>query len=151
MAEHTAIEWANGTFNTHWGCHEVSSGCDNCYAREIARRFGTEWGVDTLRRAFGDKHWEEPLKWNAKAAKAGKRIRVFSNSMSDLFDKNAPEGVRERWFELTKQTPNIDWLMLTKRIGNVAGMLPADWGEGYPNVIPGATIVDQKEADRDIL
>ena len=150
MSENSSIEWTDHTFNTHWGCHEISPGCDNCYARTLAARFGTPWGVDAPRREFGDKHWNEPLKWDRKAAAAGVRVRVFSNSMSDLFDKNAPAGVRERWFALTKATPNIDWLALTKRIGNVASMLPDDWGGGYPNVWLGATVVNQPEYDRDI-
>lgn len=151
MSENTSIEWCHHTFNTHWGCHEVSSGCDNCYARSMANRFGVQWGIDTPRREFGDKHWAEPLKWDRKAAAAGVRHRVFSNSMSDLFDKNAPAGVRERWFELTKATPNLDWLALTKRIGNVPRMLPADWGAGYRNVWLGISVVNQEEAERDIV
>lgn len=150
MSENSTIEWTHHTFNSHWGCHEVSPGCDNCYARTLGHRFGTTWGIDTPRREFGDKHWAEPLKWDRKAAAAGVRHRVFSNSMSDLFDKNAPAGVRERWFELTKATPHLDWLALTKRIGNVPRMLPADWGAGYRNVWIGISVVNQEEADRDV-
>jgi hypothetical protein len=51
---------------------------------------------------------------------------------------------------LIRHTPQLDWLLLTKRIGNVAAMLPADWGDGWSNVWIGATIVNQVEADRDI-
>lgn len=149
MSANSSIEWTDHTFNTHWGCNEISPGCDNCYARTLAARFGTPWGVGAPRREFGDKHWNEPLKWDRKAAAAGVRVRVFSNSMSDLFDKNAPAGVRERWFALTKATPSIDWLALTKRIGNVASMLPEDWGDGYANVLLGATLVNREEMLRD--
>ena len=150
MSENTSVEWATHSFNTHWGCHEISDGCTNCYARGMGNRFGVQWGVDTPRREFGDKHWDEPLKWDRKAAAAGEKHYVFSNSMSDLFDKNAPAGVRERWFALTKATPNLIWLALTKRVGNVPSMLPADWGNGYPNVWLGISVVNQPEADRDI-
>lgn len=150
MSENTAIAWTDHTFNTHWGCHEVSPGCTNCYAREFARRFGTKWGVDEARREFGDKHWDEPKKWNARAERAGKRERVFCNSMSDWADKNSPPGMHDRLWALIRATPHLDWQLLTKRIGNVPKLLPADWGDGYPNVWLGASIVNQEEAERDI-
>jgi protein gp37 len=53
-------------------------------------------------------------------------------------------------FALIAQTPELDWLLLTKRIGNVRSMLPADWGDGWPHVWIGATVVNQIEAERDI-
>jgi protein gp37 len=69
--------------------------------------------------------------------------------MSDVFDKNAPIGARARLFALIKATPHLDWLLLTKRVGNVKKMLPADWGNGYENVWLGISTVNQHEADRD--
>jgi len=72
--------------------------------------------------------------------------------MADVFDNQAPEGIRARLFDLIAKTPHLDWLLLTKRIGNVAPMLrllaPASWP--WPNVWLGASIVNQDEADRDI-
>jgi protein gp37 len=150
MSEHTAISWTGHTFNTHWGCSKISPGCDGCYAERLAARFGYGWGNDAPKREFGPEHWNELLRWDRKAAADGVRRRVFTNSMSDLFDKFAPEGVRERHFEFITRTPHLDHLLLTKRISNVKGMLPADWGGGYPNVWLGATVVNQEEADRDI-
>jgi hypothetical protein len=50
-----------------------SPGCDNCYARTLAERWGFKvWGPlrSSSRRLFGDKHWAEPQKWNAAAAEA---------------------------------------------------------------------------------
>jgi len=45
MGAKTDIEWTDHTFNPWWGCLEVSPGCDHCYARELARRFGRPvWG-----------------------------------------------------------------------------------------------------------
>lgn len=57
-----------------------------------------------------------------------------------------------RVFELIEATPNLDWLLLTKRIGNVGNMLPVpfDFDKRYPHVWIGATITSQAEADRDI-
>ncbi len=153
MSENSKIEWTHHTFNPWWGCAKVSPGCDNCYAERDANRFSPTtslWGPGAERRVFGDKHWAEPLKWNRKAAAAGTRARVFCASMADVFDKNAPAGARERLFALIKETPHLDWLILTKRIGNAPAMLPSDWHTGYSNVWLGASIVNQEEADRDI-
>lgn len=152
MAENSKIEWTNHTFNTHWGCSKVSPGCDGCYAESLAKRFGYGWGDDAPKREFAEKHWDELLRWDAKAAAEGVRRRVFTNSMSDLFDKFAPAGVRERHFEYIERTPNLDHLLLTKRIGNVERMVPKHWlnGEWPANAWLGATVVNQEEADRDI-
>ncbi|MCP1289861.1 phage Gp37/Gp68 family protein [Chromobacterium sp. S0633] len=152
MAENSKIEWTHHTFNPWWGCAKVSPACDNCYAERDANRFTPNselWGALASRREFGDKHWNAPLAWNRKAQAEGVRHRVFSASMADVFDKNAPDGARERLFELIKATPHLDWLLLTKRIGNATKMLPADWGDGYPNVWLGISVVNQEEADRD--
>jgi protein gp37 len=70
VSENSKIEWTHHTFNPWWGCIEVSPACDNCYARTFAKRTGHQvWGAadETPRRFFGDKHWAEPLKWNADA------------------------------------------------------------------------------------
>ena len=70
--------------------------------------------------------------------------------MADVFDKDWPEGVRDRLWALIKATPHLDWQIVTKRIGNAAKMLPADWGDGYPNVWLIITVVNQAEANRDV-
>jgi protein gp37 len=150
MAENSAIEWTDHTFNPWIGCTKVSPGCDNCYAERTARRFGTQWGPHAARRSTSDSYWKQPLRWNTKAAKAGKTVRVFCASMADVFDNEAPAGARERLWGLIRATPNLTWLLLTKRIGNAAAMLPPDWGSGYANVGLGATAVNQDEIDRDL-
>lgn len=152
MAEQTTIEWTDHTFNTHWGCSKISPGCDGCYAERLAARFGYGWGDDAPKREFSEKHWNELLRWDRHAREAGVRRRVFTNSMSDLFDKFAPDGVRERHFPFIERTPNLDHLLLTKRIGNVERMVPAHWLDGgWPaNAWLGISVVNQEEADRDI-
>ena len=141
MTENTKIEWADHTFNPWWGCTEVSPGCDHCYARTWAKRYGLDvWGKGVPRRTFGPKHWAEPLKWNAAAARLGIRQSVFCASMADLGDVDAPEGELPRLFALIKATPWLDWLLLTKRPQELARRLPEDWGEGYPNVWLGTSV-----------
>lgn len=156
MAEKTEISWCNHTWSPVWGCTEVSPACDNCYARTLANRFGYGWNGAPMRE-FGEHHWNEPLRWNRRAAKAGVRARVFP-SMCDPFDKDWPRGVRERFFDLIVQTPHLTWLLLTKRIGNAERMISeafrhrVDGGPALPlqNVWIGATVINQAEADRDI-
>lgn len=154
MGEKTGIAWCDHTFNAWWGCAKVSPACDHCYAETWAKRTGFPdlWGVNAGRRTFGEKHWYEPIRWDLAAMKEGRRAKVFCNSMADVFDNH--EGVteaRRRLWTVIKCTPNLDWLILTKRVGNIPKMLPSDWGpEGYPNAWLGISVVNQPEADRDI-
>jgi protein gp37 len=150
MGIETGISWTDSTFNPWWGCAHAGPGCDECYAEKLAHRFGVKWGIGEERRVFGEKHWNDPRRWNAAAIKSGKRHLVFCASMADVFDKDAPDGQRERLWALIRETPALTWQIVTKRIGNAPKMLPADWGNGYPNVWLLATIVTQLEADRDI-
>lgn len=151
MAENTGIEWATHTFNPWVGCTKVSPACDNCYAERWAERFGEDvWGAGKQRRKTTTSNWNQPLKWARQARETGDRPRVFCASLADVFDNEVPPHWRDELFELIRQTPELDWLLLTKRIGNAQAMLPDDWGYGYPNVWLGATIVTQDEADRDV-
>lgn len=151
MGENSKIEWTDHTFSPWWGCERISPACDHCYAATWAKRTGFPDLWSGERRFFGDKHWNEPLRLNRAAAKAGTRARVFCASMADVFDNHREVGPhRERLWALIRETPNLDWLILTKRIGNAISMLPDDWYEGYPNVWLGATVVNQTEADRDV-
>ena len=88
------------------------------------------------------------MTWNRKAAAAGERPRVFCASLADVFDNKAPEGARERLWQLIRDTPNLDWLLLTKRPQNIAKMLPYGWGDGWPNVWLGTSTENQTEYDR---
>ncbi len=95
------------------------------------------------------------------------RRRVFCASLADVFDNEVDPTWRADLFALIASTPNLDWLLLTKRIGNAAAMIetargqdPATSGKPWPfpqeprgplaNVWLGATIVNQAEADRDV-
>lgn len=151
MGENSAIEWTHHTFNPWWGCERISPACDECYAAAWAHRLGMDALWDGERRTFGPAHWAQPLAWNRKAGKAGVRARVFCASMADVFDNAAPPAQRERLWRLIEATEHLDWLLLTKRIGNASRMLPAAWlQDPRPNVWLGATIATQTEADRDV-
>lgn len=150
MGELSKIQWTDHTFNPWWGCARVSPGCEHCYAETFSKRVGQKiWGVQAERRFFGDKHWAEPVKWNAAAAKAQKRARVFCASMADVFE-DRPDLVewRGRLWRLILETPWLDWQLLTKRPENITRLAPG-WFSGAPdNVWIGTTIEDRKRLDR---
>lgn len=157
MAENTAIEWADHTFNPWTGCTKVSPACDHCYAESWAKRSGTvRWGHGEPRRRTTDANWRLPIKWNAQAQREGRRFRVFCASLADVFDNEVPVQWRVDLFRLIASTPHLDWLLLTKRIGNALPMMrevAQQCGGGeqpMPNVWLGATVVTQAEADRDV-
>lgn len=151
MGENSKIEWCDNTWNPWIGCTRVSPACDHCYAETWASRYGTvEWGAGKPRKLTSEANWQQPLRWNREAAASGERKRVFCASLADVFDNEADPEWRVRLFSLIEKTPHLDWLLLTKRIGNAAKMLPRDWGKGWPNVWLGISVVSQEEADRDI-
>ncbi len=145
-----------------------------------------QWGAGAPRRRTSAAYWKQPLRWNAERF-AGcnecghrgvpvkgatgwqcesclhvnlspQRRRVFCASLADVFDNEADPEWRAELFELIATTPHLDWLLLTKRIGNADQMMRIAstgarmWGAEWPlpNVWLGATICNQSEADRDI-
>lgn len=168
MSENTKIEWCDHTFNPWEGCQKVGPGCDHCYAESRNARFagGTavNWGPGAPRRRTSAANWRKPLQWNRDGtfyAIHGRRQRVFCASLADVFDNAVDPAWRRDLFELIARTPNLDWLLLTKRISNARDMLNEvvdelscglnTWDElPWPTVWLGATIVNQAEADRDI-
>jgi len=202
MAEATKISWATSTFNPVRGCVEVSPACDHCYAREMAKRnpaiLGV-WGHAGTRVVAAVRQWQEPLKWDAAAGKAGERRRVFCASLADIFEdwpgrmvdsqgnvlwfkdericsagKLTPrllpgdrpatmDDARGALFTLIQNTPNLDWLLLTKRPENVEPILRriTDTVEGretslwailptLKNVWIGTTVENQEQAEKRI-
>ena len=177
MAEKTGIAWTDSTFNPWVSCTKVSPACDNCYAEKWGARFGYKWGPGQPRHRTSASTWRQPLVWNRKAERQFSaweqfkkqytgltdaqleaqgfhkptRPRVFCGSLCDVFDNEVPNEWRFDLFRLIESTPNLDWLLLTKRIGNANAMLPFEWNDGgRANVWIGATICNQEEADRDI-
>lgn len=148
--EFSKIEWTDHTFNPWIGCQHVSPGCDHCYA-ETQNKFrkwnGGTWGPHAPRKRTSEAYWRNPLQWARKAAESGSRAHVFCASLADVFDNKADRSWRGDLFELIRQTPELDWLLLTKRPENCWKMLPPDWGDGYRNVWLGATAEDQQNYD----
>jgi protein gp37 len=135
MGKESKIEWTHHTFNPWWGCIRVSPACKFCYADTWAKRLGADlWSANAERRFFTDAHWNEPLKWNREAASQGVRRRVFCASMADVFeDRRTLDASRERLWRLIEATPQLDWLLLTKRIEHVKVLAP--WKGRWPSNI----------------
>ncbi|MFJ5984232.1 DUF5131 family protein [Lentzea sp. NPDC092896] len=157
MADQTAIQWTDHTFNAWWGCSRVSPACRFCYADTLAHRWGQElWRRSGPRRMLGKDNWRKPLKWNRDAEHAGKPALVFCASMSDVFERHPVDEVnaeldaaRTRLWDLIAETPWLRWQLLTKRIENVADMAP--WGDDWPdNVWLGTSVEDQRRANERI-
>lgn len=155
MGANSAIEWTTHTFNPWHGCVKVSPGCEHCYAETLSRRFGHDvWGPakTTPRRGMSVAYWKEPHRWEAAAAKAGQRARVFCASMADVFENHPMVWEwRQDLFGVIEETQHLDWLLLTKRPENMRAMLPADWlRRPRANVWLGTSVEDQRRADERI-
>jgi protein gp37 len=165
MSENSKIEWCDHTFNPWEGCQKVSPGCDHCYAESRNARFGggvaINWGPSAPRRRTSPTNWRKPLQWNAAHdefySAHGRRQRVFCASLADVFDNAVDPQWRGDLFELIRTTPNLDWLLLTKRPQNIVRMVRghgaiAGNGTRYlpDNVWLGTTVEDQTRADQNI-
>ena len=158
MSQDSKIEWTDHTFNPWEGCQRVGPGCDHCYAETRNARYSggqaINWGPGAPRRRTSVSNWNLPRRWNAQAeafqAQLGRRQRVFCASLADVFDNAVDPQWRADLFALIRDTPTLDWLLLTKRIGNVPAMVAIIPGWLPENVWLGATITSQAEADRDI-
>ena len=157
MAENSKIEWCDSTFNPWIGCTNVGPGCDHCYAEALMdkRWRRVQWGIGKPRERTSAANWKQPLLWEkeheAFALMHGRRRRVFCASLADVFDNQVPADWRVDLFNLIAATPHLDWLLLTKRIGNVRALL-ADMSPAQlpANVWLGVTVVNHSEYIRDV-
>lgn len=111
MAQNSAIEWTETTWNPVTGCKKISPGCKHCYAERMAKRLKA---MNQPRYANGfkvtlqDDLVEAPLKWRSS------RI-IFVNSMSDLFHRDVPDEFIIRCFETMQKADWHQFQVLTKR------------------------------------
>lgn len=167
MSTGTKIEWTDATWNPVRGCSRVSEGCRNCYAEKVAARFsGTGQAYEGLAeyRIIGkgtpqertESHWTgklelikeklgEPLRWK-------KPLRVFVNSMSDLFHEKVSVGWLDDIFRIMARCPQHTFQILTKRPGRMRDYMerwkPVE--QVLANVWLGTSVEDQKTADERI-
>lgn len=134
----TRIDWCDSTWNPVTGC---KGGCDYCYARSIANRFGgwTTGGVKTTQNFFSDPLvLDSPLLLERKSGKVVKapypfaftptfhRYRleeplkkrkgqnIFVGSMADLFGRWVPTKWIVEVLDICREAPQHNYLFLTK-------------------------------------
>jgi protein gp37 len=151
MADGTAIEWTEATWNPTTGCDKVSVGCDNCYALTLSKRlkamgadkyqndgdprtsgpgFGVTVHPDSL---FTPYTWRQP------------KI-VFVNSMSDLFHAKIPLDFVRQVFAVMADTPQHTYQVLTKRSARLRKV--ADRLDWPANVWMGVSVENEDAMSR---
>ena len=119
MAEHSAIEWTDATWNPVRGCTKISPGCKHCYAEVFAERFRGvpghpyEQGFDL--RLVPEK-LAEPLRWQTPKM-------IFVNSMSDLFHEGVPDDYIEAVARVMVKANWHTYQILTKRSARMTSLL----------------------------
>jgi protein gp37 len=126
----SGINWTKSTFNAWTGCTKIDKECAHCYAEVlIDQRYGANrekrWGVGAARKRTTEANWKQVRKWNSDAALSGEAHFVFCGSLMDVMDdhESIPESWRNDLFKLIEETPNLTWLLLTKRPENYALIL----------------------------
>lgn len=111
------IEWTDYTFNPWLGCTKVSPGCTNCYAEKSTpvRTMKIEWGKGSPRHRTSESNWNAVRSLDRKSGKAGIRTKVFCASLADWLDPEVPSSWLCDFLELIRETPNLDWQLVTKR------------------------------------
>ncbi len=121
MANDSAIEWTNSTWNPVTGCTKISPGCKHCYAERMATRL-KEMGVGKYQDGFlptvHPTTLTIPLRWKKPQV-------VFVNSMSDLFMEEIPEEFINSVFDVMEKAHWHTFQILTKRSGRLMNLSPA--------------------------
>jgi protein gp37 len=142
MADGSAIEWTEATWNPVTGCDKVSPGCAHCYAEAFAERWRGIPG-HPYEQGFDLRLWPErldqPLRW--------KRPRmIFVNSMSDLFHERVPDEFIEQVFDVMGNANHHTFQILTKRHERLEELGPfLAW---HPNVWMGVSIENRRFVHR---
>jgi protein gp37 len=113
MADGSAIEWTEATWNPVTGCSKVSPGCAHCYAEALSLRFGRSrkrWtpanAVENV--ALHPERLEQPFRWRRSRM-------IFVNSMSDLFHELVPLEFVQAVFDVMRAADRHTFQVLTKR------------------------------------
>jgi protein gp37 len=142
MADRSAIEWTEATWNPVTGCSKVSPGCAHCYAETFAERWRGVPG-HPYEQGFELRLWpkrlEQPLRWTRPRM-------IFVNSMSDLFHEDIAAEYIADVFDVMVRAEQHTFQILTKRHGRLAELaskLP--WPD---NIWIGVTIENRRFVHR---
>jgi protein gp37 len=146
MADGSAIEWTDATWNPVTGCTKITAGCDNCYAARFSERWRGipghpfEQGFDLKLRP---ERMAQPLAW--------KRSRmIFVNSMSDLFHKEVPRTFVDQVFDTMEKADWHVFQVLTKRSSLMRDYLNSRYRTASPppHIWLGVSVEDGRSASR---
>ncbi|MER9814250.1 phage Gp37/Gp68 family protein [Mesorhizobium sp. M0129] len=133
MADKSAIEWTDATWNPIVGCSIVSPGCTHCYAMGMAARIEAMTAALTRTGQGGAPHYNGTTRkvkgtaiWTGKVALAPEKIllqplawraprKIFVNSMGDLFHEDVPDAWIDKVFAVMALAPQHTFQVLTKR------------------------------------
>lgn len=146
MADGSAIEWTDATWNPVTGCTKITRGCDNCYAERFAERFR---GVPGHPFATGfdltlrPERLEQPLRWPRPRM-------IFVNSMSDLFHKEIPLSYVDKVFDTMERATWHTFQVLTKRSSLMRDYLRSRYGNdrGPTHIWCGVSVEDSGAKSR---
>jgi len=142
VAERSAIEWTDATWNPVRGCTKISPGCKHCYAETFAERFRGvaghpyEQGFD-LRLVPGK--LPEPLRWTTPRV-------IFVNSMSDLFHEDVPDDYIVAVAQVMVLGSWHTYQVLTKRAERLRVLLRSKlaFAAHEPHIWWGVSVEDQR-------
>lgn len=142
MADGSAIEWTEATWNPVTGCDQVSPGCAHCYAKTFAERWRGIPG-HPYEQGFALKIWPErldhPLRWRRPRT-------IFVNSMSDLFHEDIPDSFISEVFAVMVRADWHVFQVLTKRHERMLEL--SDSLPWPPNVWMGVSIENRRFVHR---
>lgn len=134
------------TWNPWHGCHKISPGCQNCYMYFLDKEHSS--GQIDSGKIYRTKQFDLPLKkdrYGNYKVQSGTSLLV--NMTSDTFLEEA-DAWREEMWDIVRRRPDVRFEFITKRIERVSECLPADWGDGYPNVMMNVTCENQELLDK---
>ena len=148
MANASAIEWTEATWNPSTGCSKVSSGCKNCYAERLSNRLmamGQEKYRNNFKYTEHEGEVDLPLRWR-------KPRRIFVNSMSDLFHEESDYAFVGKCFHTMLQARHHTYQVLTKRPARMAEfsrLFEAHYGFPVPpHIWMGTSVEDNRAVPR---
>lgn len=131
-------------WNPWHGCTKISPGCKYCYVYRQDEMYGTETSSSEVRKTAA---FDLPVKRKRdKSYKIQSGMVIFTCFTSDFLVEQADEWRTEAW-RMIRERSDCMFFFFTKRIDRFAECAPADWGDGYDNVIIGCTVENQAMAD----
>lgn len=138
-------EWDIYTDWNPWhGCKKISPGCKFCYVYRQDEMYGAENSSSEVRKTLA---FDLPIRRKRdKSYKIPSGRVVFTCFTSDFLLEEADAWRPQAW-AMMKERSDCYFYFFTKRIHRFEACMPADWGEGYDNVLVGCTVENQSMAD----